>query len=120
MKILLVLLISVFCLSFRPVTEKVDNGVNNGFYIVVEDLTKRTYQEFIVESKDSADHIFKHYFNSELQLGEVQKPISIFNGDLNFYIARVSVIEKANGKKDFRHFKYPLNNKRSKLKPVVL
>lgn len=120
MKTLFVLLISLFCLSFCPSIEKTDNRSSSGFYIFVEDITNRSYQKFIVESKDSANAIFRRYFSEELELGEVQKPISIYNGDLNFYIARVTVLEKPNGKRTFRHLKYPLKNKRKKLRPVIL
>lgn len=121
MRLLCFILISVFCFSFCPNTEKA-NKYSSGFYVFVEDLTHRTNHKFIVESKDSVDIIFKYFFESELELGDIQKPISIYNGDLNFYIARVNVIVKPNGKKSFKHLKYPREkvNKRSKTRPVFL
>jgi hypothetical protein len=94
----------------------------NGFYVFVEDIGQRTNNKYITESKDSLNVIFKNYFGSELVLGEVQRPLSIFNGNLNFYVARVNVFVKPNGKKSFRHLKYPAVriSKRSKLKPAIL
>jgi hypothetical protein len=121
MKMLCVLLSSVFCLSFCPSTEKMKNNTSNGFYIIVEDFTDRTNHKYIVETQDSVNTIFNNFFNSELGLGEVDRPITIFNGKHNFYIARVNVYRKPNGKKDFKPLKYPsVYNKRSKLKPVTL
>ncbi len=124
MRLLLVLLVSVFYFSFRPSTERAINETGNGFYVSVEDHTNRTYQKYIVESKDSVDIIFKNLFNSELELGNIKKPISILNGDYDFYVARVLVYNNSNGKKSFRHLKYPnpyvKSSKRDKLKPVVL
>lgn len=124
---LFVLIVALFCLSFRPSTEKAINSSRNGFYIFVEDFTDRTNHKYIVETKDSVNSIFNSFFNSELELGDVDRPISIYNGKRNFYIARVTVFEQPNGKKNFRHLKYPnvytkrsAVNKRSKLKPVVL
>jgi hypothetical protein len=87
----------------------------------VEDFTNRSNHKFIVESKDSVNIIFEQFFQSELELGNVDRPITIFNGKRNFYIARVTVSEKSNGELSFRHLKYPnVYNKRSKLKPVIL
>jgi len=61
--------------------------------------------------------IFNKYFESELELGNVDYPISIYNGKRDFYIARVNVYVKANGKKDFKHLKYAdVYNKSSKSK----
>lgn len=137
MKTFFILLISVFCLSFRPSTEKTESRFHDGFYIYVEDFSDRTNHKYIVESKDSVNIIFDHFFNSELELGDVDRPITIFNGKRNFYIARVNVFVKPNGEKDFRHLKYPdvyaknsktnpdvseknaKANKRSKLKPAL-
>lgn len=99
MKLFFVLLISVFCFSFRPTTGKVENSAHNGFYIFVKDFTDRTNHKFVVESKDSVKIIFNHFFNSELELGDVDRPISIYNGKHNFYIARVNVLKKSNGKR---------------------
>jgi len=123
MRILSVLLFSMLCMSFKPSAEKeADNGARPGFYIFVEDFTDRTYHKFIVESKDSANTIFNQFFNSELELGDVDHPITIYNGKRNFYIARVNVFETADGKKKFRNLKYAdvYNKKRSRLKPVRL
>ena len=121
MKILSVLLVSIFCMSFRPSIEKTENNSRPGFYIFVEDYTDRTYHKYIVESKDSVDTIFNHFFDSELELGDVDHPITIYNGKRNFYIARVTVFETPDGKKKFRNLKYSsVYLKRQKLKPAVL
>jgi len=124
MKTLFILLISLFCISFCPTTEKEVKNSNvefsSGFYIVVEDFTDRTDHKFIVESKDSVNIIFKQYFESELELGNVNNPISIFNRKYSFYIARVNVFEKPNGKKSFRNLKYAsVYRKRSAVKTVT-
>lgn len=120
MRICFLLLLAILCFSFRPTSTKEISNTSNGFYVFVEDHTNRTTQKFLVESKDSVNSIFNAYFNSELELGEVDRPISIFNGKLDFYIARVAIYEQ-NGKKNFRHLKYPsVYTKRSKLKPVTL
>lgn len=122
MKLLSVLLVAVFCFSFRPSTENVVKNAGNGFYISVEDFTDHTNHKYIVETKDSVNTIFNSFFNSELELGDVDRPISIYNGKLSFYIARVNVFEKPNGKKNFRHLRYPsvYHSKRAKLKPAIL
>lgn len=127
MKLFFVLLVAVFCFSFRPSMERAVSVSNTGFYISVEDHVNRMHHKYIVESKDSVNQIFQSFFNSELELGDVDRPISIFNGKRDFYIARVNVYVKPNGKKDFRHLKYPnvyenpkKQSKRSKLKPVTL
>jgi hypothetical protein len=121
MRLLCVLVVLFFCFSFCPDSEKVAK-YTSGFYVFVEDLSHRTNHKYIVESKDSVDSIFKYFFESELELGDIQKPISIYNGDLNFYIARVNVYVRPNGKKSFRHLKYPnlKVSKRSKTRPVFL
>jgi hypothetical protein len=126
MKTIFILLISLSCLSFRPSTKEATTATSNGFYVSVKDLTDRTYHEFIVETKDSANTIFNKYFESELELGDIDYPISIYNGKRDFYIARVNVYVKANGKKDFKHLKYPnvydknsKANKRSPVKPAT-
>lgn len=107
--------------SFCPSTEKAESNSRPGFYIFVEDHTDRTYHKFIVESKDSVNNIFEHYFESELNLGEVDHPISIYNGKRNFYIARVTVFVTPDGKKKFKNLKYSnVYIKRAKLKPVTL
>ncbi|WP_318348959.1 hypothetical protein [Aquipluma nitroreducens] len=121
MKLIYVLLISVLSFSFCPSIEKVENSTSNGFYIFVQDFTDRTNHKYIVESKDSVNSIFDYFFDSELELGNVDRPITIFNGKRNFYIARVNVFKNAKGGKDFRHLKYPnVYKKRSKLKPVTI
>jgi len=108
MKTLSILLVSLLCLSFCPSIEKsaIEN-TSNGFYITVKDLTNRTYQKYIVESKDSVNIIFNKYFKSEIELGDVDYPISIYNGKRDFYIARVNVFVKPNGEKNFKNLKYP-------------
>lgn len=110
MKTLFILLISISFFSFCPSTEKVATNTStasNGFYITVKDLTNRTYQKYIVESKDSVNIIFNKYFKSEMELGEIDYPIFIYNGKRDFYIARVNVFVKPNGEKNFKNLKYP-------------
>ena len=114
------LAISIFCLSFRPSTEKSTKNSNPGFYVFVEDFKNHSFDKFIVESKDSVNAIFEKYFFTELELGDIQNPIFISNVNHSFYIARVHVFENENGKKTFKHLKYPKINKRAKLKPVTL
>jgi len=122
MKTLFIVLISLCFLSFRPSTKEASVATSNGFYVSVKDLTDRTYHEFIVETRDSANSIFNKYFESELELGNVDYPISIYNGKRDFYIARVFVFEKSNGKKDFKHLKYAnvydKNSKSNKRAPL--
>lgn len=121
MKLSYVLLLSVLSFSFCPSTERVETNTSNGFYIFVQDYTDRTNHKYIVETKDSVNSIFGYFFDSELELGDVDRPITIFNGKRNFYIARVNVFKNSNGEKDFKHLKYPnVYKKRSKLKPVTL
>lgn len=142
MKFLGALLLSVFCFSFCPSVEEteknskdktensaaeaVENLSSNGFYIYVEDFTDRTNHKFIVETKDSVQTIFNYFFESELALGNVDRPITIYNGKRNFYIARVNVYIKPNGEKDFKRLKYPSpyikpdNRKRQPINPVTL
>jgi hypothetical protein len=115
------LLIAISCLSFHPSAEKAENKVRPGFYIFVEDHTDRTYHKFIVESKDSVNNIFEQFFESELDLGNIDRPITIYNGKRNFYIARVTVYETSEGKKRFKNLKYEkVYVRRSKLSPVTL
>ena len=120
MKFIFLLLISIICLSFRPSAERSSKDARSGFYIFVEDFNNHSYNKYIVESRDSVNTIFEKYFFSELELGDIQNPIFISNVNQSFYIARVNVFENANGKKTFRHLKYPKTNKRAKLKPVTL
>jgi len=121
MKLRSVLLISVLSYSFCPSIKKAENNQSNGFYIFVEDFTDRTNHKYIVENKDSVNTIFDYFFDSELELGDVDRPITIYNGKRNFYLARVNVFKKPNGEKGFKHLKYPnVYTKRSKLKPVTL
>jgi len=121
MKFLSFLAVSVICMSFRPTLNNTESNTRPGFYIFVEDFTDRTFHKYIVENKDSVNTIFNHFFNSELELGDVDRPISIFNGKRNFYIARVTVFETPEGKKKFRNLKYSnVYIKRSRLKPVIL
>jgi len=120
MKMFCLLAISILSLSFRPSTEKSTKNSTSGYYVFVEDFANRSYDKFIVESRDSVNTIFEKYFFSELELGDIQNPIYISNVNHSFYIARVQVFENENGKKTFKHLKYPKNNKRGKLKPVTL
>ena len=126
MKTLFIILISLSCLSFCPSTKEAAIATSNGFFVSVKDLTDRTYHEYIVETKDSANTIFNKYFETELELGNIDYPISIFNGKRDFYIARVFVYQKSNGKKDFKHLKYPNvynkysnSNKRAPVPPAI-
>ena len=119
-------MIAFVCFSFCPSTEKAADNFSNGFYISVIDHSDRTYHSFIVETRDSANIIFNKYFESELNLGEVDYPITIFNGKRDFYIARVNVFVKPNGEKDFKHLDYPnvfdkksKTNKRNSLSPAI-
>jgi len=126
MKLLNLLIASIICFSFSPSLKKTESSSVIGFYIFVDDYTDRTKHKYIVENKDSVTAIFDQFFHSELNLGEVDWPITIYNGKHNFYVARVNVYRKANGKRTFRHLEYskvyikPSANKRSKLKPVTL
>jgi len=120
MKMYYILLISVLCVSFCPSSKKTVKNSSDGFYIVVVDYTDRTDHKFIVASKDSVNIIFKQYFDTELELGKVNNPISIFNRKCSFYIARVNVFEKPNGELYFKHLKYGnVFHKRSSLNTVV-
>jgi hypothetical protein len=132
MKLVGILLISVICFSFCPEIEKTEPAVSevtdisasNGFYIFVEDFTDRSNHKYIVQTKDSVQTIFNHFFESELALGQVDRPINIFNGKRNFYIARVNVFVKPNGKLGFKHLKYEnpyiKPAKRQKLRTVTM
>jgi len=120
MKLLLLLVCSVLLLSFRPSAEKNTKDTRNGYYVFVQDFTNNSHNKFIVESRDSVNIIFEKYFFSELELGDIQNPIFISNINQSFYIARVNITENENGKKSFKHLKYPKSNKRTKLKPVTL
>ena len=120
MKTLCLIVISVISLSFCPSTEKSSKNSSLGYYIFVEDFTNRSFNKYIVESRDSVNTIFEKYFFSELELGDIQNPIYISTVNQSFYIARVHVFENENGKKTFKHLKYPKANKREKLKPVTL
>lgn len=121
MKLRHILLISLLSYSFCYTTEPIVNSSGNGFYIFVEDFTDRTHHKYIVETKDSVKTIFNLFFNSELELGDVDRPITIYNGKRNIFIARVTVFEQPNGEKNFRHLKYrKVYVKRSKLKAVTI
>ncbi len=114
------LLIFILIFSICNAAGKVIKSPRPGFYISVEDFTDRSNHEFIVDSKDSVNIIFEQFFSSELALGKVDRPITIFNGKRNFYIARVTISEKPNGELSFRHLKYPnVYEKRAKLTPAV-
>lgn len=111
--------------SFCPSTEKAVSESKIGFYIHVKDHTDRTFHKYLVNSRDSVDVIFEQFFNTELELGDIDYPLSIFNGKHDFYIARVNVHRKQNGELGFKNLKYPkvynrAINKRNKLQPVTL
>jgi hypothetical protein len=120
----LLLLIGIFCSSFRPSVQKAAavESASNGFYVFVNDFTERAKHSYIVQSRDSVDVLFKLFFESELELGNVNRPLTIYNGEHDFYVARVSVFHKTNGKLGFKNLKYPKIRitKRSKLSPVTL
>lgn len=124
MRLFIILLVSVFCFSFRPSTETSASSTSNGYYIFVEDFTDRTNHKYIVHSRDSVDVIFNQFFDSELELGTVDRPLTIYNGKRDFYVARVNVFQKPNGELGFKHLKYSnpyvKSGKRFKLKPVTL
>jgi hypothetical protein len=124
MKIRFLVLIAVFCFSFRPSIQKASSTstASNGFYVFVNDFTERTKHSYIVESRDSVDVLFKLFFESELELGDVNRPLTIYNGEHDFYVARVNVFHKSNGKLGFNNLKYPKlkMTKRNKLDPVTL
>ncbi len=127
MRAIVVLVLAAFCFSFCPSTEDTESGASEGYYILVQDYTNRTFHKYIVESRDSVDIIFNTFFDAELALGKVDRPISINNGKRDFYIARVVVFEKPGGRKSFKNLKYPpvyanpkKENRRSKLEPVYL
>lgn len=113
-------MISIFLLAFSPLKEEAVKHSNPGFYVYVENYKNGTRDKFIVESKDSLNKIFNSYLNMELELGEIQRPITIYNGYVNFYVARVTVFENQNGKKKFKHLQYPRITNRSKEKPAIL
>jgi hypothetical protein len=117
MKTLLVLFVALFCLSFCPNTEKEEYNTKAGYYIFIEDHTSNTNHKFLVESKDSVDIIFERFFDSELSLGNVDYPISIYNLKHDFYIERVTLFEAKNGKTKFKHLKYPAVYDKNKRTP---
>jgi hypothetical protein len=121
MKMLCLIFISLLCFSFRPSVGKTESSAHNGFYIFVEDFSDRTNHKYIVDTKDSVNNIFNYFFESEFELGDIDRPVSIYNGKLNFYIAKVNIYIDSKGKKNFKHLKYPdVYNRRSKLKPVTM
>lgn len=123
MKNLLILVVSLFCFSFRPdpPIENPADGIRSGYYVFVEDYTDRSYHKYLVESKDSVDKIFNQFLGSELRLGKVVNPINIFNRTHNFYVAPVNIYQTANGKRRFKNLKYPkvYAKKRQQLNPAV-
>lgn len=120
MKTLILLMISILLSGFCPFKKEAVKQTRPGFYVYVENYREGEIEKFIVESKDSLNMIFNSYLDMELELGEVKRPISIYNGNVNFYVARVNVFENPNGKTKFKHLQYPRIKKRSKLKPAVL
>ena len=110
MKNIVILVFAILGFSFCPSSDeaaKEEVDLRSGFLITVQDNTTRQFHKYIVETKDSVNVIFTSFFKSELELGEVDRPISIFNGKHDFYIARVNVFDKPNGKKGFKNLKYP-------------
>lgn len=125
MKTFSFLIICFLLFAFSPSNDKSAINNSNGFYVSVIDFTNNSSHKFIFENKDSVDFVFNKYFIGELDLGEIDYPISIFNGKRDFYVARVNVYQKSNGKMSFRHLKYPdvydkstKKNKRSVINPV--
>lgn len=115
MKTLWVLIIALFFFSFCPTSEKdEETNTKSGYYIFVEDYLNRENHKYLVASKDSVDKIFNHFFASELELGTVDHPISIYNLKHSFYIERVKLFEAKNGKTKFKHLKYQSIYKASK------
>lgn len=112
MKTCMLLIAALFGLSFCYTSGKDEPAPRSGYYIFVEDYTDHTNHRFLVESKDSVDKIFDLFFASELSLGTVDHPISIYNLKHNFYIERVELIDAKNGKVRFKHLKYPAVFKR--------
>lgn len=93
--------------SFYPEAGEEESDEGSGYYIVVQDYFTNTFHKYIVESKDSVDIIFNTVFESELQLGEIDRPITINNGKYDFYVARVVLYLKKNGQMSFKNLKYP-------------
>jgi len=125
MKKLPLLFICFLCFAFCPSTDKSAGNNSNGFYVSVVDFTDNSSHKFIFDNKDSVNFVFNKYFRGELDLGKIDYPISIFNGKRDFYVARVNVFLKSNGKMSFKHLKYPnvydkttKKNKRSEINPV--
>lgn len=124
MKIFSFLIICFLCFAFCPSTDKSVDSNSNGFYVSVIDYANNSSHKFIFENKDSVNFVFDKYFRGELDLGEIDYPISIFNGKRDFYVARVNVYQKSNGKMSFKHLKYPnvyhttKKNRRSEINPV--
>ena len=125
MKIFSFLIICFLFFGFSPSSDKSVTNNSNGFYVSVVDFTNNSSRKFIFENKDSVNFVFNKYFRGELDLGEIDYPISIFNGKRDFYVARVNVYLKSNGKMSFKHLKYPnvydkttKKDKRSGINPV--
>ena len=121
MKTLLAVVAVAFCFySFCYISDKDEPSPKSAYYIVVEDFTDNTAYKYLVESKDSADRIFDRFFASELSLGNVDHPITIYNLKHNFYIERVELFETKNGKTKVKHLKYDdIRGKRKQLDTTV-
>lgn len=125
MRVLAVILLGVICFSFCPTTENETAVANSGFLITIEDHTTRTFEKYLVQDKDSVYAIFNSYFGSELKLGRIDRPISIYNGKHDFYVAKVNLFTKPNGKLGFKNLKYPpvyikKKDRREKMDPVYM
>ena len=124
MKTLSILIVALFCFSFVSPPEKENPEATNtksGYYIFVEDYVEHANYKYLVESKDSVNKIFDHFFASELALGKVNRPMSIYNLKSSFYIEPVQLFESKNGKTKFRHMKFTTNftKKRKQQDPTV-
>lgn len=124
MRTLLALIALTFCFSTsfaaggNDANEKADANTSNnpdasavtstqsGFYIFVEDYVNHENHKYLVASKDSVNKIFDHFFASELTLGIVDHPMSIYNLKHSFYIEPVTLFEAKNGKQKFKHLKF--------------
>ena len=119
MRTLLLFAVLVFCFSLSYAAKKDEPAAKSGYYILVEDYTDRSNHTYLLESKDSVDVIFDQFFKTELELGNINYPITIDNGKQSFFVARVELFESKNGKTHFKHLKYPkIYNKRKQTDPA--
>lgn len=102
-----------FNISYPKGTDKLKP---EGYYIHVIDFTNGTKEKYLLTSMDSVSRVFNKYFGSEMTIEDVAFPLSIYNGEHDFYLARVTIIKKRNGKTKFRHLKYASIYDKKKLK----